>query len=59
MEEIQDSSKQIVFDNLTYKYKGKTTPKVFIAFKDPLDFYKNIKEKAEKAEKALEKAEEK
>ena len=44
MEEIQDLSKQIDFNNLTYHYKGKTAPKLFIASKGLLGFYKNIKE---------------
>ena len=44
MEEIQDLSKKTNFDNLTYHYKGKTARKKFIGFKDPLGFYKNIKE---------------
>ena len=43
-EEIQDLSKQIDCDNLTYKYKSKTAPKNFIVFIAPLNFYKNIKE---------------
>ena len=43
MEEIQDLSKQINLNNLTYLYQGNTAPKTFIGFKDPLDFYKNIK----------------
>ena len=54
MEEIQDLSKQIDFNNLTYHYKGKTAPKIFIASKGLLGFYKNIKEgyiALEKAEK--------
>ena len=44
MEEFQELSKQIDFNNLTCCYKGKTAAKNFIAFKGPLDFYKNIKE---------------
>ena len=33
MEEIQHSSKQIDFNNLTYRYKGNNDPKPFIGFK--------------------------
>ena len=57
MEEIQDLSKQINLNNLTYLYQGNTAPKTFIGFKDPLDFYKNIEkgyitlDKAEKEQK--------
>ena len=56
MEEIQDFSKQIDFDNLTCNYKGKSAPKT-CSFKGPLGFYKNIKkgyitlEKEEKLQK--------
>ena len=32
MKEIQDLSKQIDFNNLTYHYKGKIASKNFIAF---------------------------
>ena len=44
MNEIQNLSEQIDFDNLTYYFKGKSAPKGFIGFKGPLDFYKNINE---------------
>ena len=44
MEEIQDLSKQIDFNNLTYRYKGNTASKTFIGFKGPLGFYRNIQE---------------
>ena len=57
MEDIQDLSKQIDFDNLTYHYNGKTSPKNFIAFKGPLGFYKNIKDDYMTLEKAEEKQE--
>ena len=43
MKEIQDLSKQIGFNNLTYHYKGKLSSRNFIALKTPLDFYKNMK----------------
>ena len=43
-EKIQNLSKQIYFNDLTYNYKGKTATKGFIAFKAPLDLYKTIKE---------------
>ena len=36
MEEIQDLSNQIEFNNLTYYYKGKNDPKKFIGFQGPL-----------------------
>ena len=52
MEEIQDLSKQINFNNLTYRYKGNTSPKPFIGFKSPLGFYENIKEDYITLEKA-------
>ena len=42
MEEIQDLSKQIDFNNLTYSYKGNIASKNFIRFKGPLGFYRNI-----------------
>ena len=32
MEEVQDLSKQIDFNKLTYHYKGKTAPKKFYSF---------------------------
>ena len=44
MNEIQNLSEQIDFDNLTYYFKGKSAPKGFIGFKGPLDFYKHINE---------------
>ena len=44
MEEIQDLSKQTDFDHLIVRYKGKTSPKNFIAFKGLSGLYKNIKE---------------
>ena len=54
MEEKQDLSKKIDFNNLTNRYKENNDPKTFPGFKGPLDFYKNIKEcyiTLEKAEK--------
>ena len=54
LEEIQDLSRQIDFNNLTYRYQGNTAPKNFIGFQGSLDFYRNIKEgyiTLEKAEK--------
>ena len=59
MEEIQDLSNQIEFNNLTYYYKGKNDPKKFIGFQGPLMFYRSIKEgnitliKAEEQQKEL------
>ena len=44
MNEIQNLSEQIDFNNLTYYFKGKIAPKGFIGFKGPPDFYKNINE---------------
>ena len=44
MEKLQDLSKQIDFNNLTYRYKGNTVPKTIIGFKGQLGFYRNIKE---------------
>ena len=44
MEEIQDLSKEIDLNNLTYHYKGKNDPKKFIGSKGPLSFYRSIKE---------------
>ena len=44
MEKLQDLSKQIDFNNLTYRYKGNTAPKTIIGFKGQLGFYRNIKE---------------
>ena len=54
MEEIQDFIKQIDFNSLTYRYYGNNDPKVFIGFKCPLGFYKNIKEDYITLEKAEE-----
>ena len=44
MEEIQNLSKQIDFNNLIYYFKGESVPKKSLGFKGPLGFYKNIKE---------------
>ena len=44
MEEIQDLSRQIHFNNLIYHYNSKTVPKFFLSFKGPLKFYKSINE---------------
>ena len=44
MEDIQDLSKQIGFNNLAYHYKGKNVRNNFIGFKSPLRFYRSIKE---------------
>ena len=54
IEEIQDLSEEIDFDNLTYHYKGKNNPKNLIGFKGLLSFYRSIK----KCNITLEKAEE-
>ena len=39
MKGIQDLSKQVDFNKLTYYYKGKIPSKIFIAFKGPLNVY--------------------
>ena len=44
MEEIQNLSKRIDFNNLIYRYKGESASKTSADFKDPLVFYKSIKE---------------
>ena len=36
MEEIQDLSKQIDFNDLTFDYKSKNVPKIFKGFKGSL-----------------------
>ena len=41
---MQDLSSQIDFNKLIYHYKSKTTPEIFLSYKSPLKFYKNIKE---------------
>ena len=42
MREIEDLSKKINFDNLTYHYNVKNDPKNVIGFKGPLCFYRTI-----------------
>ena len=54
MKKIQDLSKQVDFNNLTYHYKAKILSKNYIAFKGPLNFYNTIRE----GHITLEKAEE-
>ena len=44
MEEIRDLSRWIDFNNLTYRYKGESTSKNLVDFKDRLAFYKNMEE---------------
>ena len=51
MEEIQDLSTQINFNNLTYHCKGKNVPK---SFKNPLSFYRSTMEGYITLEKAEE-----
>ena len=41
--ETNKLSQVIDFNNLTYLYKGKSAPKSFIRFKDPLVIYNDIK----------------
>ena len=43
IDEIQNLSKQIDFNNLNYSFKGKSDPKKFIGFKGPLSLYKKWK----------------
>ena len=38
MQDIQDLSKQIDWNNSTYRYEVNTTPKAFIVYKGPLGF---------------------
>ena len=54
MGEIQNLSKDINFNNLTYYFKGNSNPKIIIGFKGQLGFYKNIKEGYTILEKAEE-----
>ena len=44
LKEIQDLSKQIGFNNLTYRYNGNNDSKTFIGYKYPPGFHWNIKE---------------
>ena len=44
IDEIQNLSKLIDFNNLVYYFKGECGTKNFIDFKGPLDFYENIKD---------------
>ena len=39
MEEIQDLSKQIDFNNLAYHFKDKNEPKNLLGFKGPLSLF--------------------
>ena len=55
MEEIQNLSKKIDFKNLICYFKNKSTPKIFLGFKDLLKFCENIKECNITLEKAKEK----
>ena len=43
MDEIQRLSDQILFNNLIYYFKSKSTLKYFIDLKGPLILYNNIK----------------
>ena len=52
MEEMQDLSKHIDFNNLTYHYRVKNVSKHFIGYKGPLTFYRSIKEAYITVEKA-------
>ena len=53
MGKIHDLRKQIDLNNLTCKFKGgKNVPTSFIAFKGPLDLYKNI----DNGDKSIEKS---
>ena len=44
MREIQNLNKQIDFNNFIYLFKRNRNPKKIISSKDPLDFYRNIKD---------------
>ena len=39
LSEIRDSTKTIVFNNLTYNFTGDSTPITFIRFKGPLHIF--------------------
>ena len=54
IDEIQNLSKKIDFNNLVYYFKYKSGPKIFIGLKWPLGFYKNIKDSYTTLEKAEE-----
>ena len=54
MGQIQNLNKQIDFNNLIYLFKRNRNSKKIISSKDPLDFYRNIKD----VYRTLEKAEE-
>ena len=43
MDEIQNVSKQIGFNSLTYYFKGESGSEHFTNFKSALAFYRNIK----------------
>ena len=58
MGEIQNFSKQIGFNDLTYCFVNKNTAKYFIALKGPLSFINNIKDGNVKLEKWKENQEE-
>ena len=44
MEEMQNLSEQIDFDNLILYFKNESAPKKIVGFKGPLKFNKNIRE---------------
>ena len=54
MGEIQNLSKQINFNNLTYFFQSNSDPKRIIGFRGPLGFYKSIKDSYTTQEKAEE-----
>ena len=54
MNEIQDLSQQIDFNNSTYRYKDNNDPKTFIGYKVPPRFHRSIKEGYITLEKAEE-----
>ena len=41
---MQNLSKKINFNNLIYYFKNEIDPKIFISFKGPLGFHKNVKD---------------
>ena len=54
MNEIQDLSQQIDFNNSTHRYKDNNDPKTFIGYKVPPRFHRSIKEGYITLEKAEE-----
>ena len=51
--EIKNFSIEINFNNLIYYSMDELGPNFFFIFRDPLGFYKNIKEKSEENKKTI------